>query len=162
MTESILRFLSIFSHYPSSIHTFYVISVFLKLMAFPANSQGACILSLLLQIFLSYKRNVDYIFIETELSISPHSFHKTLLCHYCTSILFSSFLHSSRSYLCKTSFKELNNITEEHSNIGKTGILLHYNVGVYAHTKVFVYICASIQAWNTPHIYSSNNFFFNY
>ena len=121
-------------------------------MAFPANSQVAYILFLLLQMFLSYKWNVDYIFIETELSISPLSFLKTLLCHYCTSILFSSFLHSSRSYLRKASFKELNNITEEHSNIGKTGILFHHNVGVYAHTKVFVYICASIQAWNIRRI----------
>ena len=50
VTESILR---IFSHYPSSIYTFYVISVFLQLMAFPASSEGACILSRLFQIFLS-------------------------------------------------------------------------------------------------------------
>lgn len=64
LTESILRILSIFSHYPSSIHTFYVINVFLKLMAFPANFEGTCILSLLFQMFLSYKWNVDCIFIE--------------------------------------------------------------------------------------------------
>lgn len=38
------------------------------------------------------------------------------------------------------------------------GILFHHNVGVCKHTKVFIYICASIQAWNTPHIYSSNIF----